>query len=79
MEVSKESEMLREANLLSKLQHPNVIQYFGLFKLKNETYMVMEFCQHGSTETWVRNHTEASTTDLLAMFVTLIVDLLLVP
>jgi hypothetical protein len=41
-------ESLQEANTLMQLQHPNIVQYLGLSKIKDTIYIVMEFCENGS-------------------------------
>lgn len=39
---------LREANLMLKLSHPNIIKFYGVATLKDPLMIVMEFASGGS-------------------------------
>ena len=40
--------LLYEINILSKLNHPNIIKFYGLKKTLNNWYLITEFCNGGS-------------------------------
>ena len=42
------SEFLTEANILVTLQHPNIVQYFGIYTVSNFEYIVMEKMSEGN-------------------------------
>uniref|UniRef100_A0AAF5PNR0 Tyrosine-protein kinase n=1 Tax=Wuchereria bancrofti TaxID=6293 RepID=A0AAF5PNR0_WUCBA len=46
---------LREANLMLKLSHPNIIKFYGVATLKDPIMIVMEFASGGSLLTRVQN------------------------
>lgn len=51
--------IMDEVDLLKKLDHPNIVEYFETFNEKNYLYLVMELCQGGelfdSQETYVKS------------------------
>lgn len=46
---------LREANLMLKLNHPNIIKFYGVATLKDPIMIVMEFASGGSLLARVQN------------------------
>jgi serine/threonine protein kinase len=48
-------EFEQESLILSVLRHPNIVQYFGLYLSDDkQAYMVMEFCELGSLDSFAR-------------------------
>eukprot|EP01117_Protostelium_nocturnum_P012286 TRINITY_DN4521_c1_g1_i1.p1 TRINITY_DN4521_c1_g1~~TRINITY_DN4521_c1_g1_i1.p1 ORF type:complete len:305 (-),score=83.83 TRINITY_DN4521_c1_g1_i1:42-956(-) len=43
-----------EIRLLDRLRHPNVVRLLGLYNTKGTLYMVMEYAENGSAETYLR-------------------------
>jgi len=39
-----------ELSRLSALSHPNIVQFYGVYRQSNKTYLVMEYCAGGSLE-----------------------------
>jgi serine/threonine protein kinase len=48
--------MGNEAGILSGLRHPNIIDYYGMFREKNDLYLVMEYCKFSSLDLFVESH-----------------------
>lgn len=42
--------ILREINLLRKLNHPNIVKFIDAKKTKDYMYLITEFCNEGSLE-----------------------------
>jgi len=36
-----------EPNMLERLQHPNIVQFYETFVVKDVLYLVMEYCEEG--------------------------------
>jgi calcium-dependent protein kinase len=48
-QMTKELRLIsREVHILTKVKHPNIVQYFGCYRDKNYFYMTMELCTGGS-------------------------------
>lgn len=45
-----QKEAFREAQILKKVKHPNIIQYFNSFKEKNFLYIIMEYAEGGDLQ-----------------------------
>ncbi len=39
-----------EVSRLSTVSHPNLVQFYGIYKHQGKTYLVMEFCEGGSLQ-----------------------------
>jgi len=37
-----------EPNMLERLQHPNIVQFYETFVVKDVLYLVMEYCEEGN-------------------------------
>ncbi len=48
--------MDKEIEILSSLEHQNVVKFIGLKKYKGEDYMVMEFMNGGSLLEYIRKN-----------------------
>eukprot|EP01117_Protostelium_nocturnum_P010951 TRINITY_DN3964_c0_g1_i2.p1 TRINITY_DN3964_c0_g1~~TRINITY_DN3964_c0_g1_i2.p1 ORF type:complete len:343 (-),score=90.52 TRINITY_DN3964_c0_g1_i2:38-1066(-) len=46
-----------EIKLLHKLNHPNVVRLLGLYEHQQKVFMVMEFAEHGSVDSFLKKHT----------------------
>ena len=49
-------EQEREIRTLMKLDHPNIIQFFGTFRHAGEMYIVTELCTHGTLKSLIDQH-----------------------
>ncbi|PRP88097.1 hypothetical protein PROFUN_04188 [Planoprotostelium fungivorum] len=47
-------EWLREASLLRKLNHPNIVRFLGTFSADHTTFMVLEFVECGAVDSFLR-------------------------
>ncbi len=45
---------LREAAILQKFKHPNIVRVFGVGESQGNHYIVMEHLDHGDLSTWIR-------------------------
>jgi eukaryotic-like serine/threonine-protein kinase len=45
---------LREARIMSKLDHPNVLRYFEVGQVRHHHYLAMEYVEGGSIEGWLK-------------------------
>ena len=54
-------EFVREASLLSTLNHPNCVHFYGIWREDNEQYIVTEFMSEGALNTYVRSHQDTLT------------------
>ena len=65
----------QEAQLLGKLQHPNIVAFWESFMHSSNLHIVMEFADGGDLDTYIKNHTkryggrEMSETQVLSLFV----------
>lgn len=49
-----QDELAKEANVLSKLNHPNIIKYIGICIDHDDTYLIMEYMDGGSLLAFVK-------------------------
>jgi len=64
----EESVFLAEIKMLSKLHHPNVVQYLGVYQQEGKDYIVMEFMPQGNVKGLLENNKATITTlDILKM------------
>eukprot|EP01120_Amphizonella_sp_Union-15-10_P002542 TRINITY_DN1280_c0_g1_i1.p1 TRINITY_DN1280_c0_g1~~TRINITY_DN1280_c0_g1_i1.p1 ORF type:complete len:542 (+),score=112.68 TRINITY_DN1280_c0_g1_i1:38-1663(+) len=63
------TELVSEIDTLSKLSHPNVVQYFGCYVCQDETWIVMEYCSKGSVSDAIleNHHCEVTETHVAAI------------
>jgi len=47
-----------EASVLKKLSHPNIVQYIGVLYLNPDWYLMTEFMDKGSLESYLKNNTK---------------------
>ena len=47
-DLSRKDELLKEAQILQKLKHPNIIHYFGIYYKDENPLLVMEFMDKGN-------------------------------
>ena len=40
--------IIKEVELLEKLENPNIIYYYGAYLEKEEIYIVFEYCEEGT-------------------------------
>jgi predicted outer membrane repeat protein len=69
--MDKQQEFLREAGLLFKLNHPNIVRALGIYrKTDQEFFLVLEYCKMGSLDRFLQNADTAarmSVTDRIKM------------
>ena len=51
-------EVMSEINLLSKLNHPNIVKYRGCFLEQNYLYIILELVDFGSLQTLIKQYDE---------------------
>ena len=55
--LNKIKSLIKEANTLRSLQHPNVIRFYGIFKDdKGEYYLCIEFVSGGSLDNYLKKN-----------------------
>jgi serine/threonine protein kinase len=59
--TNERHEVVREAKLLQKLDHPNIIKCYDSWIEHGEFYVSLELCEHGDLETLVQSHQRAGT------------------
>ena len=47
------SELIHEIQMLSELDHPNIVQFFGVSHSERRVYIVTELCEMGSLNSWL--------------------------
>lgn len=47
-QVSNSSQFVTELQLHSKLNHPNIVEFYRAFSFEQNTYVVLEMCENGS-------------------------------
>jgi len=57
----------QELAIITKLNHPNVVSFFGLHQLGPVTYLVMEYCQFGSLDKFLQKNPHLSQESLFAL------------
>eukprot|EP01117_Protostelium_nocturnum_P009841 TRINITY_DN3509_c0_g1_i3.p1 TRINITY_DN3509_c0_g1~~TRINITY_DN3509_c0_g1_i3.p1 ORF type:complete len:1275 (+),score=280.88 TRINITY_DN3509_c0_g1_i3:74-3898(+) len=56
--INKDDKSLWEAQILRELNHPNVVDFFGMHKAGKDLYIIMEFCPLGSLDNWIIEFSE---------------------
>jgi serine/threonine protein kinase len=46
---------IREIKLISQLQHPNIVEYYGYYRAENKICLVMEFLGGGELHKYLIN------------------------
>ncbi len=49
-----------EIACLSTVSHPNLVQFYGVYQAQNKNYLVMEFCEGGDLEKFLRANPNTS-------------------
>jgi serine/threonine protein kinase len=63
---------IAEAQILSRLSHPNVVRAFRLLELNETAYLVMEYVRGSSLRDWVRTNPNPSEKQLTQIFLSLL-------
>ena len=63
---------MAEAQILSRLSHPNVVRAFRLLELNETAYLVMEYVRGSSLRDWVRANPNPSEAQLTQIFLSLL-------
>lgn len=63
---------MAEAQILSRLSHPNVVRAFRLLELNGTAYLVMEYVCGSSLRDWVRTNPNPSEAQLTQIFLSLL-------
>eukprot|EP00281_Chroomonas_sp_CCMP1168_P027520 CAMPEP_0206241748 /NCGR_PEP_ID=MMETSP0047_2-20121206/16670_1 /ASSEMBLY_ACC=CAM_ASM_000192 /TAXON_ID=195065 /ORGANISM="Chroomonas mesostigmatica_cf, Strain CCMP1168" /LENGTH=288 /DNA_ID=CAMNT_0053666683 /DNA_START=1 /DNA_END=867 /DNA_ORIENTATION=- len=58
---SERHEVVREAKLLQKLDHPNIIKCYDSWIERGEFYVALELCTHGDLAGLIHSHQQAGT------------------
>eukprot|EP00939_MAST-03C_sp_MAST-3C-sp1_P003490 g3490.t1 len=59
-------EFIREASMLAKLRHPNVVMFFGIGVRDGTLYLIQELCNDGSLRDFIQTKTFARNSKTLA-------------
>lgn len=51
-----EDDFIEEAKVMTKLQHPNLVQLYGVCSKHRPIYIVTEYMKHGSLLNYLRRH-----------------------
>jgi serine/threonine protein kinase len=63
---------IAEAQILSRLSHPNVVRAFRLLEMNETAYLVMEYVRGSSLRDWVRTNPHPSEAQLTQIFLSLL-------
>ena len=55
MEAQRKKSVIREINVLKKLQHPNIMQLYDVIDTPKQLYLVLEFAQGIQLHTYLQN------------------------
>ena len=47
-----------ESNILSSINNPNIVKYYGCFKEKDSFYILMEFCEYNDLNSFIKKYKE---------------------
>ena len=53
-DTADNADILVEASRLRRLNHPNIVRFFGVYKSTEGTYIVMEYLRHGGLDVFLR-------------------------
>ena len=56
--------VLKEIEVLKKVDHPNIVQYFNFLKEDNYMFIIMEFLEGGTLKEYIRENSENITEDI---------------
>ena len=45
-----------EISILRKLNHENIVKFFGFFETNNQLFIKMEYIKYGTLSQWIKNH-----------------------
>jgi tyrosine-protein kinase Tec len=54
-----EDDFIEEAKVMTKLQHPNLVQLYGVCSKHRPIYIVTEYMKHGSLLNYLRRHEQS--------------------
>ena len=49
-----------EISILKKLNHENIVKFFGFFETNNQLLIKMEYIKYGTLSKWIKNHKKIS-------------------
>ena len=52
-----------EISILKKLNHENIVKFFGFFETNNQLLIKMEYIKYGTLSKWMKNHKKISEED----------------
>ena len=56
--------VLKEIEVLKKVEHPNIVQYFNFLKEDNYMFIIMEFLEGGTLKEYIKDNSENITEDI---------------
>ena len=48
--------IIKEINLLKKIDHPNIVKYYNYFEEENKIYIIMEYLEGGTLKEFINNN-----------------------
>ena len=48
--------MKEEIQILKKLEHQNIVKYYGQFETSNQLFIKMEYLKYGNLEKWLKEN-----------------------
>lgn len=54
-----EDDFIEEAKVMTKLQHPNLVQLYGVCSKHRPIYIITEYMKHGSLLNYLRRHEQS--------------------
>lgn len=61
-----------EIDILSKIDHPNIVKLIGVRTMKGSTYMIMEYMNCGNLLTFIRSHSDLTEELLMNMSIQIV-------
>lgn len=51
--------MNKEIDIMSGLNHPNIVRYIRKYKTKNHMYLILELCEFGNLSTFLKSYSQS--------------------
>ena len=64
MDENNKNLVLKEIEVLKKVEHPNIVKYFNFLKEDNYMFIIMEFLEGGTLKEYIQENTDKITEDI---------------